>query len=229
MKKRFTMNMGRATLLALALLLRMGFAPATELNAGFESVLTFIEVRVEMRGHAGNVLRQQAQSVVVMQEIARPERFAALEHEASTSDSPPTVATNSRAFTEAILDDLIAPPDQRSYRVFEKVVATSRGSSGDSPANFFVIANVDIARPGLAQVEASLHQLATAARKSGGNLGIEILQQVNRPNHFALITTWIGEAPFHTFTASVGAREFRRTIAPILDSHYDERLFRRVD
>jgi hypothetical protein len=53
MKKRFTMNMGRATLFALALLLKIGLAPAAEFNAGFESVLTFIEVRVEMRGHAG--------------------------------------------------------------------------------------------------------------------------------------------------------------------------------
>jgi quinol monooxygenase YgiN len=209
--------------------LKIGFAPAAELNAGFESVLTFIEVRVEMRGHAGNVLRQPGEGVVVMQEISRPERFAALEHEASASDSPTTVARNSRAFTESILDDLIAPPDQRSYRVFEKVVATSRGASGDSPAKFFVITNVDIAPPGLAQVETALRQLAAALRPRDGNLGIEILQQVNRPNQFALITAWIGEAAFHTFTASVGAREFRRTLAPILDSPYDERLFRRVD
>jgi len=49
--------------------------------------------------------------------MARPERFATLEHKASPSDSRTTVARNSRAFPESILDDLIAPPDQRAYRV----------------------------------------------------------------------------------------------------------------
>ena len=90
-----------ALLIALTLLLKINFAPGKESNAGFESILTFIEVRVEMRGHAASVLRQQGEGV--------------------------------------------------------------------------------------------------------------------------------GEAPFHTFTASVGARKFRRTIAPLLNSPYDERLFRRVD
>jgi quinol monooxygenase YgiN len=213
-------------LLALALLLKIAFAPAADF-----SVLTFIEVRVELRGHTGNVLRQQPENVVAIQEIARPERFAALEHEASAPDSPTTFAQNSRAraFIESILDDLIAPPDQRSYRVFEKVAATSRGASGNPPANFFVITNIDIAPPGVAQVAAALRRLALAVRQSDGNLGIEMLQQANRPTQFALITAWISEAAFHTFTASVDAREFRRTIAPILDSPYDERLFRRVD
>jgi quinol monooxygenase YgiN len=124
--------------------------------------------------------------------------------------------------------DLIAPPDQRSYRVLETFAAPMR-SSGDSPGNFIVITNVDIAPPSLTQVEAALHHLAAAARRSDGSLSIEILQQVNRPNHFALITAWIGGAPFHTFTAGASAQEFRRAIAPILDSPYDERLYRRVD
>jgi len=167
--------------------------------------------------------------MVVMQEMARPERFATLEHKASSSDSRTTVARNSRAFPESILDDLIAPPDQRAYRVFKKVVAASTGLSSDSPANYLVITNLDVALPSLGQVEAALHRVTAAVRGSDGNLGIEILQQVDRPNQFALITAWIGEAPFHNFTATAGAREFRRTIAPILDSPYDERLFRRVE
>jgi hypothetical protein len=80
---------GRWRPLALALLLKLSIAHAAESNVGLQPVLTFIDVRVEMRGHAGSVLRQHAEikgeqpaspgQIVVMQEIARPERFAILE------------------------------------------------------------------------------------------------------------------------------------------------------
>ena len=222
--------------LALALVLEIGIAHARDSNAGLEPVLTFVEVRVEMRGHAANVLRQQANAarehptssrrIVMMQEIARPERFAVLEREA------PAVLTadggRPLAVTEGIADDLIAPPDQRLGREFDEI-ATTHGARVDERANFYVITHVDIAASNLTRVETALHDLAAAARQSNGNLGFEILQQINHPNHFNLVSAWLGEAPFRVFAASAGAREFRQTVAPLLGSPYDERLFRRVD
>ncbi len=222
--------------LALGLLLRIGITPAIEVNAGSEPVLTFLEVQVEMRGHAGNALRQQANAarehqassgqIVMMQEIARPERFAVLEREA------PAVMTaggsKPRAFTESITDDLIAPPDQRLNREFDEI-ATTNGSRVDAGANFYVITHVDIAASNPIQVATALRNFAAAARQSHGNLGFEILQQTDHPNHFNLVSAWLGDAPFHAFAASAGAREFRRTVAPLLGSPYDERFFRRVD
>jgi quinol monooxygenase YgiN len=226
----------RTLLLALGLLLRIGSTSAIEINAGSVPVLTFVEVRVEMRGHAGSTLRQQASAareqpassgqIVMMQEIARPERFAVLERGA------PAVLTagggKPRAFTEGITDDLIAPPDQRLNREFDET-ATTNGSRIDASANFYVIAHVDIATSNQTQVATALRNLAAAARQSSGNLGFEILQQIDHPNHFNLVSAWLGEAPFRAFAAGDGARGFRRTIAPLLGSPYDERLFRRID
>jgi quinol monooxygenase YgiN len=222
--------------LALALLLEVGIAHATDSNDSLEPVLTFVEVRVEMRGHAGNVLRQQANAArehqassrqtIVMQEIARPERFAVLEREspaALTADGGKPLAV-----IEGIADDLIAPPDQRLNREFDEI-ATTHGARVDASANFYVITHVDIAASNLAQVEIALHDLAAAARQSNGNFGFEILQQSNHPNHFNLVSAWLGEAPFRAFAAGAGARAFRQTVAPRLGSLYDERLFRRVD
>jgi quinol monooxygenase YgiN len=222
--------------LVLALLLKVGIAAAAEVNAGSESLLTFVEVRVEMRGHAGSVLRQQANAarehsgspgqVVLMQEIARPERFVMLERGA-----PGVLAAggmNPRTFTEGITDDLIAPPDQRLNREFDET-ATSNGARIDTRASFYVITHVDIAAPDLTQIETALRKLAAAARQSSGNLGFEILRQTNHPNHFNLVSAWVGEAPFRAFAKSAGAREFRLAVAPVIGSPYDERLFRRVD
>lgn len=222
--------------LALVLLPSVGTLPAAEVNTASDSVLTFVEVRVEMRGHVSNVLRQQANTarqhqaspgqIVVMQEIARPERFVVLEREA------PAVlmagGMKPRTFVEGIRDDLIAPPDQRSNRELDEN-ATTNGPRIDARANFYVIAHVDIAASDLTQVQAALHNLAAAARQSNGNLGFEVLQQTSHPNHFNLVGAWLGEAPFHAFAASTAAREFRQAVAPLLGSPYDERLFTRVD
>jgi quinol monooxygenase YgiN len=70
--------------------------------------------------------------------------------------------------------------------------------------------------------------LATAVRQIKGNRGVEILRQAKNANHFNLISAWTGEAPFHAFAATVGARDFRQIIAPLLGSPYDERLYSRV-
>jgi quinol monooxygenase YgiN len=226
----------RSLLLALALLLTCGVTPGVEIKAGPAAAITFIEVRVEARGHAGSVLRQQANAsheypasagqVISLQEISRSERFVVLERE------PPDVLTTrgrgTRALIESLTDDLIAPPDQRSNREFDEIT-TAPGQRVDARANFYVVTHVDIAPPDQSQIETALRKLAAAARQSDGNLGFEILQQIDRPNHFNLISAWIGESPFRTFSSSTAARQFRQTVGPFLGSPYDERLFRRVD
>ena len=227
---------GRGSLLlALALLLTCGVTPGGEIKAGSAAAMTFIEVRVEARGHAGSVLRQanasheypaSAGQVISLQEISRSERFVVLERE------PPDVLTargrGTRALIEGLTNDLIAPPDQRLNREFDEIT-TATSPRIDARANFYVVTHVDIAPPDQSQIETALRKLAAAARQSDGNLGFEILQQIDRPNHFNLISGWIGESPFRTFTSSAAARQFRQTVGRLLGSPYDERLFRRVD
>ncbi len=214
-------------------LLKIAIASAADINAGLAPVLTFFEVRVEMRGHTANVLRQKAEAVgehpsqqaIVLQEIARPERFAALERQAlgvSSADG-----RDSGALSMGIAEDLIAPPDQRFTREFDDT-STSTRPRVDASANLYVITNLDIAASNLTQAELALHNLATAVRQINGNRGVEMLRQANHANHFNLVSAWTGEAPFHAFAASVGARHFRQTIAPLLGSPYDERLYSRV-
>ncbi len=222
----------RPLLLALALLLKSGACPAVDVNSAAAMVLTFIEVRVEARGHAGGVLRQQAnatrdrrntppEQVIVMQEISRPERFAALEREASATSSPHTL-------TADLTEDLLAPPDRRLNYEFDRADAAT-GMRFDRRASLYVVTHVDIAAADRSPVEPALRRLAAAARHSEGNLGFEILQQADRPNHFNLISAWLSESLFRAFVASDQTRAFRKTVAPVLGSPYDERLFRRVD
>lgn len=219
----------RSLLFVLALLLISGVGSAAEVGAGSVVSLTFVEVRAEMRGHAAGVLRKNAHdarerraptgSMIVMQEISRVERFAVLE------SGTPTVST----LTDGLTDDLTAPPDRRLNRELDDDDDAAAGLKVDPRANFYVVAHVDIATQDRSGLERSLLKLAAAARRIDGNLGFEVLQQTDRPNHFNLVSAWLGEAPYRTFVASTPAREFRQAMGQFLGSPYDERLFRRAD
>jgi quinol monooxygenase YgiN len=217
----------RSLLFCIALLLTCCISSGAEVGAGSVQTLTFIEVTVVARGHAAGVLREHANIVrehqaspgriIAMQEIARPERFVVLERETPT-----------HALTDGLTDDLTAPPDRRLNREFDNP-GTAPAPQVDARANFYVVAHVDIAPQDRDGVETSLRKFAAAARRSAGNFGFEILQQTDRPNHFNLISAWLGESPFRAFEASPAAREFRQSIGLLLGSPYDERLLRRVD
>lgn len=209
-------------------------------------LLTFIEVKVEARGHAANVLRERARAlaehtstpgrIILLQEVSRPERFALL-----ALDQPAVPIGGAQEIDllpRDLADELTAPPDRRPNREFEPDSGSTR-TKIDTRANIYVIAHLDLAlssqtsanQPGAdrARVETALHQLAATARQSDGNLGFDIWQQTERPNHFNLISGWISESQFHAFEATRAAREFREIVGPLLGSPYDERLFRRVD
>ena len=146
----------------------------------------------------------------MLQEIAGPERFAALERQ--VLDVSSADGRDSGTLSIGIVEDLIAPPDQRFTREFDDI-STSTKPRIDASANLYVITNLDIAASSLPQAALALHNLATAVRQINGNRGVEILRQANHANHFNLISAWTGEAPFHAFAASVRARHFRQTIA----------------
>jgi quinol monooxygenase YgiN len=223
----------------LALLSTISVLASAQVHAEPGGSLTFIEVSVAARGHAANVLRDRAGSlrehtspsaqIILLQEIARPERFALVELES------PTVATHGaqemNSLPGSLEDELIAPLDRRANREFEPDMG-STGAKIDTRANVYVIAHLDLALPAppdRARAEAALHQFATAARQSDGNLGFAVWQQTERPNHFNLISGWLSDSQFRAFAATRAARDFRRIVGPLLGSPYDERLFRRVD
>ena len=224
--------------LILALLWAICIVASAEVRAESLWALTFIEVQVGARGHAGGVLRQQASALrehtswpaqtMLLQEVSRPERFVLVERE------KPDVSTEGvreiQSVAELLTDELTAPPDPRLNREFGGL-ALATDAKADVRANVYVVAHLDIGAPApdRARVEAALRQLSVAARQSEGNLRFEVWQQTDRTNHFNLISGWGSESQFYAFAASRAARDFRRTVGPLLGSPYDERLFRRVD
>ena len=221
---------------AVGLLWAIGEAAGAQAHDDSTQWLTFIEVRVEARGHAANIFRgwEHATSparTIFLQEVSRPERFALME---DVQSMPADDAAEMDTLRAAIGDELIAPLDRRANREFEPDTGAKGTRVGvrtrvDAHAHFYVIAHLDLATRDPTRVEAALHQFAAAARASDGNLGFEVWQQTERPNHFNLISALVGESPLHAFEASHAAREFRQLVGPLLGSPYDERLYRRAD
>jgi quinol monooxygenase YgiN len=201
---------------------------AAELRADPVRALTFIEVRSDAADRCRIVLDQAlqkraAQHALVLEEPARPERFVLLD------DSEPAEGpSGSGATLEDLLAPLlVAPPDHRTHRELGDAAASSHDAGAST--SLYVISHLDLAPLERSKGEAALLQLAGAARHSAGNLAFNVWQQTDRTNHFNLIAVWTDRAKFNAFTAGAAAREFRKSVASLLGSPYDERLYRRVD
>ena len=68
-----------------------------------------------------------------------------------------------------------------------------------------------------------LKELGTASRKSQGNLRFDVLQRLDRTNHFAIIEAWKDKGAYDANAAAAHTRQFRDNLQPLLIASYDER------
>ena len=68
-----------------------------------------------------------------------------------------------------------------------------------------------------------LKELGTASRKSQGNLRFDLLQRLDRTNHFAIIEAWKDKGAYDANVAAPHTKQFRDRLQPLLISSYDER------
>jgi quinol monooxygenase YgiN len=211
----------------LALTLLIGAASAAEVSAPDATCsLTFVEARSNAVDRAKELLRGETRTLhgsapavrtELLQELARPERFLMVE-ESTGAEVPPA---HSLTTLDAVLT---APPDRRAHRA---LVSTPTAPAAGAGA-LYVATHIDIGPPNLARGEALLQTLARAGRASAGNVRFDVWRQSDRPNHFNLVAVWRTRRDFDVFTASATALDFRSSVAPLLGSLYDDRLYRVV-
>jgi quinol monooxygenase YgiN len=214
-------------LLCLASIISVASAAETSMR-----VLTFIEVRSDAVERAAEMLRRYARAlrktggeVELLQESGRPERFALIET-ASREPDQSQPESPARALWAELEPLLVAPPDRRTH---QELPDSGPGSLPATGAAVFVVAHLDIGGPARQDATAALRRLVSAARASDGNLGMLAWQQLDRSNHFNLIAAWRDPGARAAFSAGAAARAFRTSVAPVIGSPYDERLYRRID
>ena len=174
------------------------------------AVLTFIEAKPHDVDQCKAILT--ALHAEALEEVDRPEKFVVLDTTDYATDLP-----------ASLTNLLTAPPDRRTHQLFGP-----GGTSLPPGAPFYVIAHLDLGPPDQASGQAALLRYMNAARHAPGNLGLEAWQQTNRPNHFNLVSAWSTRAQLDDFAASAATRNYRATVAPLIGSLYDERLYRRI-
>ncbi len=83
---------------------------------------------------------------------------------------------------------------------------------------------VEVAPPSTAQAAALLRQYGEASRKEAGNVRAELLQRVDRPNQFVILTAWKDQQALDAHRAAGAIRDALDKLKPLVTSPNDERV-----
>jgi len=158
----------------------------------------------------------------VVQEIARPNRFAVLEiwRDKAAVDAHGK-ATSTSEFHDKLKTIENAPYDERVNNGLY-VAATKNKSQS---AAIYVVTHVDVIPSGKDDCMLALQAMSVDTPKDPGNISYDVLQQANRANHFAVIEAWNDRKALDGHAMASHTRAFREKISPIAGALYDERFY----
>jgi quinol monooxygenase YgiN len=198
--------------------------------------VTYVEVMPTLKADAASVLRRYRDATQkeggnlrceVIQRIDQPHQFAILEiwkdQAAFEAHGKGANTTDTREKIAAIRN---APIDERVH------TALSIGpidASGGARGGIYVATHVDVIPPRKDDGVAALKRLGEDSRRGDGNLRFEVVQQVNRPNHFTVLEIWRDAKAVEAHSMAAPTREFRDKLASMTGALYDERMYRAID
>jgi quinol monooxygenase YgiN len=208
--------------------------PALADDAIFHTV-TYVEVipPAAARGlaalrHYGEASRQDAGNlrVELLRRVDRPSHFAILAAWRNEQAFEAHRAARAAAeFRDALQPLLASPNDERPHRGLSVGPAPP---ARPAPA-IYVVTHVDVIPPRKDDGVAALERLAERGRRGDGNERFDVLQQINRPNHFTVVETWMDRDAFDAHGMAAHTRRFREQLAPMSGALYDERLYQALD
>lgn len=86
-----------------------------------------------------------------------------------------------------------------------------------------VVTYIEVAPSAEAEAANLLKQVAAASRNETGNLRFEVLQQIERTDHFAVLEAWTDSRAFELHAAAAATKAFRDKLKPLQVGPYDER------
>jgi quinol monooxygenase YgiN len=93
----------------------------------------------------------------------------------------------------------------------------------------YVLTHVDVTPPYEDDSLALLKAMSIDTAKERGNTSFDVLQQVNRPNHFTVVEEWTNEGALDAHAAEPNTRAFRKRLLPMEGALYDERFYEKLD
>ena len=211
-------------------------APTPAPIVGNVYTVTYVEVMPTSKADATNILRRYREAAQkeggnlrseVVQRIDQPHQFAILEiWKDQAAFEKHSKSANTAEMREKAAAIRNAPTDERVH------TALSIGpvdAPGGVRGGIYVATHVDVIPPRKDDGVAALKRLGEDSRRGGDNLRFEVVQQVNRPNHFTVIEIWRDAKAVETHSMAAPTREFRDKLATMTGALYDERMYRAID
>jgi quinol monooxygenase YgiN len=160
------------------------------------------------------------QETVLLQELARPNRFVLLE---AWRDKASAVAAAPAhdALKAALAPDLIGGLDLRPHSPF------LRSPPANPPVDAaYVVTHVDSFPQGMQHAIDLLTADVALGRQDDGALRLEVLRWEGHINHFSLVSAWRDRKAAEASLAAPHMRAMRAELAPIEGAPHDARIYR---
>jgi quinol monooxygenase YgiN len=89
----------------------------------------------------------------------------------------------------------------------------------------YVVTYVDVYPNFAAEASKLLDQFAADSRKQAGSVRFEVLRDVARQNHMAIVEVWQNRQTYEAHLTADHVKRFRERLQPMLGSPFDERLY----
>lgn len=198
-------------------------------------VVRYIDVLPSMKKAANAALKQVREACrtdpgnlrcEIAERLEQQNQFVVLEiwKDQKALDAHATNATATAAH-DKIKPMLESPYDVRIHRGLSVVPPQSPPSGRIT----YVVTHVDVIPPRAADAVTLLTKMAETGRNEAGNGRLEVLQQLNRPNHFSVVEIWPNRKIFENHAASPAVIAFRNELQPMAGALYDQRLYKVPD
>ena len=223
--------------LFLQLVLGMAIAAATLVQSAYAQdnaayLATYVEVMPNAAASGTALLKQYRDASLkedgnlrfdVLQEFARPNRFAIVE---AWRDKAALDAHAKTASTMQFRDKLkaieSAPYDER----INNGLYVGQGKNESQSGAIYAVTHVDVIPAGKDDCMAALKAMSLDTADDPGNISYEVLQQANRSNHFTVIEAWTNKKALDAHAMAAHTRAFREKLMPIAGALYDERFYK---
>jgi quinol monooxygenase YgiN len=159
----------------------------------------------------------------VLQELERPTRFAVIEawRDKAALDAHGQ-STGTTEFRDKLKTVAAAPYDER----INNALYVAQGKNESQTGAIYVVTHVDVIPPGKDDCMAALKAMSIDTAADAGNISYEVLQQVNRGNHFTVLEAWTNRKAIEGHAMAAHTREFPAKPTPIAGALYDERMYK---
>ena len=193
-------------------------------------VVTYVEasppkraaLAADLKAYAAQIENLPAKPrVAILSEMGRPIRIVVLERWPDLSSA--SVAEAETLLAAKVQPDVQAPIDRR----VNLPMTPPLGEISFTGPAFFVLMHLDL-RGGSGDVTKILQAERDAVVSAPGGLGFGVMVQDQHNNHFTIGEVWTSRPAYEAFTATGPGQAFRRSLATLIGSPFDDRFYTRV-